>query len=80
MRDNPVGRFNSETICNEPGCGLCRGHKTPHRGELPDGDLLVIDQNGESSDATKGSGQGSFKLVRKSQIKHRRGQEGRIAL
>ena|SRR5271168_3845016 len=75
MRDNPTGRFNSETTCGE--CGLIKGHRGLCRGELPDGELLVIDQNGESSDATKGSGQGGYKVVLRKQLKDGWAQQGR---
>jgi len=78
MRDNPTGRQGSETTCGE--CGLIRGHRGPCRREQDDGEYAAIDENGEGSDATKGSGQGSYQLVRRSQLRHRRAQEGRLAL
>ncbi len=80
MRDNPVGRFNSETVCREPGCGLVAGHSVPCRAEQGDGEYAAIDENGEETNATKGSGQGSFKIVKRSQLRHGRAQAGRIAL
>ena len=58
MRDDPRGRFNSETVCQEPGCGLVAGHRVPCRREQDDGEYNAIDENGETSDATKGSGPG----------------------
>jgi hypothetical protein len=65
-------------MCGE--CGLIRGHRGPCRGELPDGELLQIDENGESSDTSKGSGLGGSRVVKRSQIRHRRVQAGRLAL
>ena len=80
MRDDPRGRQNGGTVCPEPRCGLIAGHTVPCRRELPDGDLNAIDENGEGTDATKGSGPGSYKIVKRRQLKHGRAQQGRLAL
>jgi hypothetical protein len=62
MRDNPTGRQGSETTCGE--CGLIRGHRGPCRREQDEGEYAAIDENGESSDASKGCGQGGYKIVK----------------
>ena len=79
MRDDPRGRFNSETVCQEPGCGLVAGHRVPCRREQEDGMFYVLDENGESSDASKGRGQGGYKVVLRKQLKPGRAQAGRLA-
>lgn len=79
MRDNPVGRFNSETTCGE--CGLIKGHRGPCRGEQAECEYNVLDENGEgANDLTKGCGQGGYRVVKKRQILHGRAQAGRLAL
>ncbi len=80
MRDDPVGRSNSGTVCREPGCGLIAGHSVRCRREQDDGEYAALDENGETSDATKGSGLGGSKVVMKKQLKHGRAQAGRLAL
>ena len=80
MRDNPRGRSNSGTVCGMPGCGLIAGHTVPCRREQDDGEYAAIDENGETSDATKGSGLGGGRIVKKGQLKHGRAQAGRLAL
>lgn len=80
MRDDPRSRQNSGTVCPGENCGLVRGHTVPCRGEIPDGDYNAIDENGETSDATKGSGLGGCKIVKKGQLTHGRAQAGRLAL
>lgn len=79
-RDNPVGRFNSETVCREPACGLVAGHSVPCRREQDEGEYAALDENGESSDASKGCGLGTGKIVKKKQLTHGRSQAGRLAL
>ena len=78
MRDNPTGRQGSETTCGE--CGLIRGHRGSCRAEQDPDEFYAIDENGESSDATKGCGQGGYKVVLRKQLKHGRAQAGRLAL
>jgi hypothetical protein len=80
MRDNPRGRSNRGTVCGMPGCGLIAGHTVPCRAEQDPGEFYAIDENGESSDATKGCGQGGYKVVLRKQLKHGRAQQGRLAL
>jgi hypothetical protein len=81
MRDDPRGTQYGETVCKAtPGCGLRHGHPVPCRGELDPGELVQIDENGEDSDATKGSGQGSYRVVKQKQLTHGRAQAGRLAL
>jgi len=80
MRDDPRGRFNSGTVCPGENCGLVAGHSVPCRREQEDGEYFAIDENGETGDATKGSGPGSYKIVKRRQLTHGRAQAGRLAL
>jgi hypothetical protein len=80
VRDNPVGRSSSETVCKNPGCGLIAGHTVPCRREQDDGEYAALAENGESSDASKGCGLGTGKIVKKKQPHHGRAQAGRLAL
>lgn len=62
-------------------CGLIAGHAVPCRGEQDEGEYAALDENGEgTTDASKGCGQGGYKVVMRKQIKHRRAQAGRLAL
>jgi hypothetical protein len=81
MRDNPRGRFNSETVCREPGCGLIAGHTVPCRREQEEGEYAALDENGEDiSGASKSCGLGTGKIVKRKQLTHGRAQAGRLAL
>lgn len=62
-------------------CGLVAGHRVPCRDEQGESEYLVLDENGEgANDASKGRGQGGYKVVLRKQLKHGRAQQGRLAL
>ena len=79
------GNGAARVRAHETDCALAPNHAGDCRHEIPDGKLLTLDENNVDDgsaipDLTKGSGQGSSKLIESDRLHHGRAQEGRLAL